>query len=566
MRHWLILVTLTIILAASSWAMLEPGIFPTHDYVHGARLAEMERAVAASHIPARWSSNFGYGYGMPLFQFYGPLPYYVGLLFYSLLNLGLAESVKILFFLSTLGTLILSYQLGKRLFASPLAGVIAAAAITLAPYRAVNIYVRGALNESWGMMGGIGVLLGITMIAQKARWGWLVFAVSIMVMATSHNLATFIFIPFILMFGLTMLALQFAKERSWNPTITALWSGALGIGLSTFYIIPSFFEKQFTQVEHFVTSGFFSYVFHFLYIRQFFQPNWGYGGSILGPDDDISFFLGYGQIVAAVLTGFFILALLMRKGTKATLAKYRDQLVIVGVSGLCVVLAVGISLQHALPIWTQFESVLAFVQFPWRYLMVIATFMGVLAAAGVVLLKGARTRLVYTAVVLGTILLNQQYFQPETINDVSEAHYYADADKIAESMSGILEDYIPAGFVKPTEPAPALAWCDASECQIQVLKNYPQERIVRVTSESENLVYLAIANYPEWRVSVDGELQDPVASESGILQATVPEGTSEIRASLHNTSLRTWSDVVSLTSLWILIAGLAFMRIKRKSS
>jgi hypothetical protein len=39
---------------------------------------EMERSLQRFEFPVRWSANFGFGYGMPLFNFYAPLPYYLG--------------------------------------------------------------------------------------------------------------------------------------------------------------------------------------------------------------------------------------------------------------------------------------------------------------------------------------------------------------------------------------------------------------------------------------------------------------------------------------------------------
>src|SRR5258706_14692287 len=67
---------LTVLITMRS--ILGPSFFRPHDYTHAARLVEMQRSLQAGELPVRWSRNFGFGYGMPLFNFYAPLPYYFG--------------------------------------------------------------------------------------------------------------------------------------------------------------------------------------------------------------------------------------------------------------------------------------------------------------------------------------------------------------------------------------------------------------------------------------------------------------------------------------------------------
>ena len=54
------------------------GYFPMHDDTQVARVVVMAKALSEGQFPVRWVSDLGYGYGYPIFNFYGPLPYYVG--------------------------------------------------------------------------------------------------------------------------------------------------------------------------------------------------------------------------------------------------------------------------------------------------------------------------------------------------------------------------------------------------------------------------------------------------------------------------------------------------------
>ena len=82
--HYLAIPFLILIFLASSYYLLQSGFFYVHDFPIAARVAEMAGAISSGHFPVRWSANFGYGFGMPLFNFYAPLPYIVGALFYFL--------------------------------------------------------------------------------------------------------------------------------------------------------------------------------------------------------------------------------------------------------------------------------------------------------------------------------------------------------------------------------------------------------------------------------------------------------------------------------------------------
>ena len=90
-------------------------------------------------------------YGMPLFEFYAPLPYYVGSFFY-LLGFSHINSVKAIILITSIFTAIGAYLLGRKLFGTT-GGLLVSAAVTLAPYRAVNLFVRGAISEAMGNNG-----------------------------------------------------------------------------------------------------------------------------------------------------------------------------------------------------------------------------------------------------------------------------------------------------------------------------------------------------------------------------------------------------------------------------
>src|SRR3989344_6973292 len=76
--------------------MFIKGYFPMHDDTQPARIFALAQELKQGIFPVRLVGFLGYGYGYPLFNYYAPLPYYLGALFY-LGGLDLISSVKLVF-------------------------------------------------------------------------------------------------------------------------------------------------------------------------------------------------------------------------------------------------------------------------------------------------------------------------------------------------------------------------------------------------------------------------------------------------------------------------------------
>ncbi|MPN48928.1 hypothetical protein SDC9_196541 [bioreactor metagenome] len=104
-------------------------------------------------------------------------------------------SIKLLYFLLTLITVLGSYRLGKSL-AGRSAGLLLAFFYTLAPYRAVNLFVRGALSEALAMAFFPWVILGIWQLLKKfEKRYFFLLTLSLAAIMLSHNLSALMFYP-----------------------------------------------------------------------------------------------------------------------------------------------------------------------------------------------------------------------------------------------------------------------------------------------------------------------------------------------------------------------------------
>ncbi|NLG06370.1 MAG: hypothetical protein GX559_01580 [Candidatus Pacebacteria bacterium] len=581
LANYLTIPILCLIFLASSYYLFQSGFFSVHDFPMAARIAEMADIMASGQFPPRWSANFGYGFGMPLFNFYAPLPYIIGALLYFFSH-NLIFVIKALYLIINFFTMLGSYKLGKRI-GGRAAGLALAAIFTLAPYRALLLFVRGALSEAMAISFFPWAMLAVVNLQKQAGKAfqhyknYLLLFFSLLGIVLSHNLSALMFIPLLLLFAL----LTSQKKQRLRIFFTFVLAGLS----SAFYILPAFLEQNLTRVNAIFTD-YFDYRLHFVYIRQLFWDNWAYGGSAWGTGDDISFFLGYGQLLAIIALLLIIfhklypefLAKLKNKKHKILLFDQRLKNLLIVLAFFIVTLF--LTLQKSQLLWSIFP-IFSYLQFPWRWFGASLFFLAVSFAAGLFLFKKLHVR--YWLVLLITLvtLTNFRYFRAEKIID-NPGDYYTDQKiSIAGDISKILPDYIPLQMANQEllaefnqqHPEPVV-WLEkenaasndgesdaekmsdinhTSDIKIidaQLEKKQSQREIWSFNLENEELVNFKIANFPGWQAKVNGQNIEVLSSPNlGNIQLALPAGELEVELYFTENKLRLIADCLSLCGL-----------------
>ncbi len=287
-------VILALLLLLITWPVFTPGYFSHHDDLQVMRIFEMRKCLEDFQIPCRWVPDMGYGNGFPLFNYYGPFPYYIGGL--ASFVLGFVNSAKLLFLISLVVGPIAMYFLGKEIFGKT-AGLTAAVLYAFAPYRALDIYVRGAIGESFAMaLIPLVLYWALKLIKKKDLSDFVFLALSFAAFLTSHTVMTLYFTPILIVWiGYWTIILK--DFKSLKAVITSL---VVGFGVASFYIIPAFLEKSLAQTDNLIRADL-NFRAHYVNLQQlFFDRSWGYGASILGIQDGISFQLGWPHWFIAV--------------------------------------------------------------------------------------------------------------------------------------------------------------------------------------------------------------------------------------------------------------------------
>jgi len=596
LKKRLLFLLITGVILISLVPLFRRDFFHLHDFSHVTRLVELDKALKDGHFPARWSKDLGWGYGMPLFQFYAPLPYFIAELFH-LLGFSFITSIKICFGLTSFISFLGMFLLAKKFWGLQ-GAILAGLAFVYSPYRAVDFYVRGALGELYAISMIPWVLWGITEILDynvtrpadyKLRRKISLTALLLGLFFLSHTVLNLICFPLFLFFSLFYtafaetpadsagrwrtltvrnvfasayensknLATAVFRPQSFHLLINRLLRGPffrllitflLGIGLTAFFLVPAFFEKKFASVDKLI-SGYSHYSHHFLYFRQFVWGNWGYAGSVDGIEDGMSFHLGKGHLFLAMLT--LILSLIYLKKRR----KVEKKILLVIFFVVLALFLAFLSTYRAKPIWDA-VPLMAFIQFPWRFNSFIIVLVGFLCGGVGFYLKKLCRKIAYIftffAVTL-VLIINVDYFRPERYVNPQD-NYYTDEGLIREAMSGVIPDYLPI-WVKEQPPVAKTDYqIFEGEPQIKVLESKTQKLTLKVENSSFSQVQLNRFYFPGWQVFIDGRKADfEYVKYNGIITLNLPPGSYLLKLLFKNTPIRTFANTASIISLFVVI-------------
>ncbi|MCL4415462.1 MAG: 6-pyruvoyl-tetrahydropterin synthase-related protein, partial [Actinobacteria bacterium] len=331
----------------------------THDgIVHLARIAAYYKALGDFQIPVRWAGDLNYGYGMPLFNFIYGLPYFLSsILVFS--GFDLVSSFKIILFLSFVLSGIFMFAFCKVFFNDDKKALLITVLYQFAPFRLVELLVRGSFGEVYTYAFFPLVLFGLSLILKKNSYrNFIITAFATALLILSHNALSLVF--FIIALGFLF---YFGKNK--NKIFYGLFSLTIGLLLSSFYWIPAVFEHKFTHGDLYMKN---IYLMHFPPIQNFFIPNFINTKSF--QIEGISVQFGLFHVLIILVSTWVIF---FRKNTD----KLTKKVIIFSF------LILGIALFFMQPIskfvWEK-VSLLRQFQFPWRFLAVTSfatSFLGI---------------------------------------------------------------------------------------------------------------------------------------------------------------------------------------------
>ena len=515
---------------------LKYKIFEAHDTTsHIARLAVFFESLSQGNLVPRWGGNLNFGYGHPVIMFLYPLQNYLGSLIHFL-GIDFVDSIKTIFILAYVLSGLFMY-LWVNDFWGSLPGFIAAAFYLFAPYRFVNLYVRGALGEHLCLTFVPLACFAIYRLVKKSSLKYFIMtSLCLAALITAHNAVSLMFLPIIFFYFLSLAK----KNLKQNPTNLFL-SLALGFCLSAFFWLPAFFEGKYTLRYQVTTPEIFQE--RYLILKQLFYSPWGYGlAQEKERQSQFTVQVGTAQWLVLALTLVFF-------GKIKKKLKKEFKLVLITIFSF--ITACFLMLKNSVFL-LKIITVLPQFQFPWRFLSVPVFSASILAASLVKTSPQKLKKFIFIFLLGLTVIPTVSMWKAQgdtKLKDTSDKYFL-------EGYQGTTEtgESTPRWSIRFMESSPPqkiqVVSGEIENFQIKIWLNNLHEYIVQAKAPSQiadNTLY-----FPGWKVWVNGKLV-PIEFQDqnwrGIITFPVQVGINEVKVKFTETKIRLFADLLSLSAI-----------------
>lgn len=515
------------------WALFVKGYYGASDDLHIAWLFELDRTIKMGQVPPRFVPDLSFGFGYPLFNFVFPLPFYLAELIH-LLGFSLVDSIKAIFLLSIPLSGIFMYFLLKE-FTNKTLSLIGAILYIYTPYRSVDIYIRGAIGEVVSFIFLPLIILAILKLKtiQKLRWiGIGALALSSLVL--SHNITAYMFLPFICLFFFLQF---FSSLKKWAFFTKSILMFLLALFISIYFWLPAVVESSLMKYD-----TVFNFFDHFPTIKQLFTPYWGYGGSVPGNGDGMSFFLGFAGIFVLI----FALIIVLRGWKDFNLNKK----LLVSWSIFGILISLVLMNYRSIPLWNSIP-LLPYFQFPWRFLILTTFFIPLL----LVVFDDIKFKKYLYLVLLIAILPTLFYFRPQDFLGREDNYYinrYIPYPSASLEYLKTQEEYLRLPnktMIRPDKNYPVIFPADG-------IKNIYKSNDLQISFDFESEKGASISmnkyNFPGWVAQIDGkQVQIDSGAPFGQVSIFVPEGSHKVEIKFAETTFRKYLNFASLITFLV---------------
>lgn len=493
---------------------------------HITRAIAYHQALQDGQFPPMWASEVMGGIGSPVLMLNYQLPYMIGELWH-LLGFSFFESYKLTLGLSFVVSGLLMY-VALRTKMGWAAAWVGALIYTLAPYRFVDIFVRGALGESlafvfpplliWGMSKASTPLLIL---------GWTGLFLT-------HPIASAAFSIFF--FGYCLIIKQ---KFDWVAYGVALLS-------ASFNLLPTLFLTKYTYYSPALSDT----LLMFPTLSQLFNSTWGYGVSLPGSGDGMSFEVGTVAWIVLIV-GLYI-------------AKKRRH-VELGYLGVSVLVSLSLILPVSTPLYRLFLA--QFVDFPWRLLMCIVFGTAWMGAHVITNLKWQISNA--TACVITAMLVLLSLPTAHT-ND----YWDKDISWFARETGDSYGEYAPrTRETRDSAPFGERAEFVEGHGSIALLSDRSNYKLFRVVSEQGGVARVNTAYFLGWNIPSNCWITTRTLThidDSGLIVCKVKPGESTLEINFKPPSVQRLGIMLTLAGigmyLWILCRSFYLRITKRRRS
>ncbi len=506
----------------------------------------------------QWAEWANWGFGEPRFIFYPPGSWLVGAALGMALPWKLVPGAYVWLVLTAAGMSM--WRLGRDYLPGPYEA-IAAALYVVNPYNLLIVYYRSAYAELlacafyplliWaGCRVASGNWQGMPALAAALAGIWLANAPAAVVATYSLCL--------ILLGGCVL-------RRSLRPLFPGAASIALGMGLAAFYIFPAAWEQRWVQITEVVS--------------EHVQP----ASNFLFTRANAPEFALFNAKVSWIAIGMMVcvgIAVVLTARRRWGFGGIWWTLAAVGAASSALMFEPSLVLWRTLPkMW--------FVQFPWRWMGMLAVVFAFSLAAAISCLQTARATSL-AVIFLGCAILataasmvRDAWWNNDDVESAATAiasgrgyegtNEYAPAGCLRYDLPGNPDDAsrpdgisaIPAPPVEILGAAPGASPA-SGEAQFQIREWSAERKVVTEHSALPVMFAFRLINYPAWEARMDGtEILAGSLPNTAQIVLPLPPGAHRVEIRLRHTWDRTAGGVISVLSAAAFFAIFWRLRVAR---
>jgi len=493
----------------------------------------------------RWTEWANHGFGEPRFIFYPPLSWKLGAALGFVVPWKAVPGVFIVIAQTLAG--LCSFALARR-FLPRNAALFGAACYAANPYALLIVYMRSDFAEQLACaLMPLVVLTALQLcgLVENRRRSlpreMAFFAVAFAAVWLSNAPAAVT-----TSYSVTLLfAWAALAEKSLQP----MWRGAgglaLGFGLAGFYLLPAAYEQRWVNIAQALSSG--------------LQPSDNFLYT-MGNDPEHSVFNWIASSVAVLMLVMTVIAAIAAYHQETAQGQEGEErkklwraLLLLSAAGAILMV------RQSAFFWAHLPK-LRFVQFPWRWMAIVAVPYAYFSAA---VMMRRRMRWIWSALVIvavcgtATFLIKKTWWDSDDIPSLQEAIANDQGFEGTDEYDPVGDDHTnlseksPRAQVLPAEESGG----HAPDAEIRIERWTAEERVVRVISTEPLRVALRLLDYPAWRVEVNRKAVTPEHAETnGEMIVTLGPGTQRITARFVRTPDRTLGSAISLLGVLTLLA------------
>jgi len=520
------------------------GLPHSHDIIFHLFYADrFKQALEDGLIYPRWIIDANNGYGGPHFIFYSPLSYYFSAAINFIFPSPVISMIIALWFSFFLSGLTMFSALMKQ--SGKAVSLLVAIGYQLIPFHIIDLYARGTYAELFAFIWFPLIISFMLRINERRnRINVIGLAISYAGLIMTHLVSGFM-ITFVVSIYLMY---HFILKRDKQVILNIVYAIIIGFGISSIYLIPVVFERQFVHIEYLLQCTVCDYTNNFLFtqeklyiLKQFF-------------------FRVHTSVIIEVILFFILILLIVRNRIGLVPSVSRGFFIILFMFSFLLTTPLSKPLWAIIPFFP-------ILQFPWRWVIIMEISLCFLigytfsseSIPALTKLSFSKRIVLYIILILAVIssvmIFETPVFREEFLTDIIYS------DKIRNYLTPTIE-YIPRSvnikkFMSEGtyEPVSFIS----GKGQYELLDWKSAKRVIKVKAATPVELRISTFYYPGWKATMDG-IETPVRVEhlTGAMIIDIPEGEHILVMTFEDTLLRIIAKFISIGTclmivLWLIV-------------